>query len=160
MRSWRRAATSLTLLTTLTHALPATPSDLPPAQELVRLMMANSLELPNFHRAFKKSIEDNRALPPEEKKRIIALVMERTSRESLEKAMAPAFHKYFTPGDIETLLAFYRSPAGKKLIVVETQLRQEMRRIGSEHAQSILEEVTGAIAAAKASKKPAKPTTK
>lgn len=116
-------------------------NDTEATRELVGVMLSHSIEMPNFHKAFQKSVQENQKLSKEEKQRIIRLVEKRTSREALEKALAPAFQKHFTAAEIRGLLAFYRTPLGKKLLANEQKLKEDIRRIGAEHAKSILDEI-------------------
>lgn len=50
--------------------------------------------------------------------------------EGLNDMMAQLYHKYYTDDDIQQLIAFYRSPAGRKMVQVMPVLLPESQNLG------------------------------
>ncbi|MFQ5699571.1 MAG: DUF2059 domain-containing protein [Myxococcota bacterium] len=55
---------------------------------------------------------------------------------ALYERVVPLYARYFSPEDIDALLAFYETPTGKKAIQVMPALMQESMKAGSEWARS------------------------
>lgn len=56
---------------------------------------------------------------------------------SLDEEMFPIYHKYLTIEDMQALIAFYKTPVGKKAIMVMPQLTQEAMHAWQMWGQSL-----------------------
>jgi hypothetical protein len=63
------------------------------------------------------------------------------SREELREGMARVYRKYFTAQEIEGMLEFYRSPTGRKSVLLMPTLFRESSQLGMELAQAHKEEL-------------------
>lgn len=61
-------------------------------------------------------------------KKMTQLAMDVTNR-LLNEDMAAMYDKYYTEKDIKDLVAFYKSPAGKKMVKISPDLNKEMMMI-------------------------------
>lgn len=62
---------------------------------------------------------------------------EMTGEGSFYELIYPIYHKYFTIKDIQALIAFYKTPIGKKAVTVMPQLTQESMITGQMWGQAI-----------------------
>ena len=58
------------------------------------------------------------------------------SREKLREGMARVYRNYFTAQEIEEMIAFYRSPTGRKSVLLMPTLFREGSQVGMELAQA------------------------
>ena len=58
------------------------------------------------------------------------------SQEELREGMARVYRNYFTPLEIEDMIAFYRSPTGRKSVLLMPTLFREGSQVGMELAQA------------------------
>lgn len=75
-----------------------------------------------------EAAKEQPSLPPEAEKRLGALyekIVKNMPTEELLQAMAPIYEKYFTKSDIDAIVAFYSSPAGKKMVNQTPEITQE-----------------------------------
>ena len=63
---------------------------------------------------------------------IIDEVSNELDKESYYDLVVPIYQKYFTPDDIEELVAFYKSSVGRKLISVTPNIMKETGQAGQE----------------------------
>jgi uncharacterized protein len=61
-----------------------------------------------------------------------ALRTEITYDELLERVYYPVYSQYFTEGDLSSLIAFYQTPIGEKLIAVSPQLFQTSLQVSNQ----------------------------
>jgi len=59
----------------------------------------------------------------------------------LSALIIPVYHKHFTHAEIKDLIAFYKSPLGRKMIQVMPVLVQESISVGQQWGQSIAPEI-------------------
>ncbi len=68
--------------------------------------------------------------------------MRQLSKEmDLEGRLAPLYAKYYTNDEISQLVAFYKTPLGKKMIAVLPDLTMESTQIGQKWGQELGEEL-------------------
>ena len=60
-----------------------------------------------------------------------------TGERGLLAAVYPIYHKHFTLEELEAMLAYYRSAAGKKALAVMPQVTLESMQAGQRWAQSV-----------------------
>jgi hypothetical protein len=58
-------------------------------------------------------------------------------KRGLFSAIYPIYHQHFTLAEIEAMLTFYRSPAGKKALAVMPQVMMESMQAGQRWTQSV-----------------------
>lgn len=58
-------------------------------------------------------------------------------KNSLNAMIYPIYDKYFTQNDLAELVAFYKTPLGKKLISVTPSITQESMQVGHSWGQSL-----------------------
>lgn len=72
--------------------------------------------------------------------------------DEMMQAMMPAYQRHFTKGDIDSLVAFYSSPTGQKLLRelpgVLSESMQAMTPILEKHMESVKEQVNAEFAQA------------
>jgi len=56
---------------------------------------------------------------------------------ALTERLIPVYEKYYTVEDMQALIAFFRSPVGKKLLSTQPELSRESMKIGQEWGQEI-----------------------
>lgn len=61
----------------------------------------------------------------------------RTQREHLVGLMIEVYAKYYTPQDVQALIAFYKTPAGKKLAAVGPKAAVESMQVGQKWGQEL-----------------------
>jgi hypothetical protein len=65
--------------------------------------------------------------------------------QELVDQLIPIYDKYYTQQDLESLLAFYESPVGQKVLKTMPQVMQESMQIGQvwgqQKAQEVLKEI-------------------
>jgi uncharacterized protein len=59
----------------------------------------------------------------------------------MEDIMAAEYARYFTIGDMDQMIAFYRSDVGRKVIAVQPKLAKELYALGSSWGERVAEEV-------------------
>jgi uncharacterized protein len=67
--------------------------------------------------------------------------MKEADPDELVELVIPIYAKYFTDDDITTMMAFYNSPVGKKLVSRLPEITQESMQIGAQWGQNIGEKV-------------------
>ncbi len=65
------------------------------------------------------------------------LAESRTQRDHLVGLMIEVYAKYYTPEDVQALIAFYRTPAGKKLAAVGPKAAVESMQVGQKWGQEL-----------------------
>lgn len=58
-----------------------------------------------------------------------------------ESLMLPYFQKYYSQTDVEKAIAFYKSPAGKRLVSIQPLIMQKTQKIVMQRAQEIGQQV-------------------
>jgi uncharacterized protein len=113
-------------------------------------------ELPKI---LKQMIESYSSLTPSQKKDAYAkaiqnmsaaldelgqyLSAETTYQELLERVYYPIYDQYFTEADLRDLVAFYKTPIGKKLISISPQLSATSQKLTFEVIMPRLSEIIG-----------------
>ncbi|MBP9883389.1 MAG: DUF2059 domain-containing protein [Chitinophagales bacterium] len=64
----------------------------------------------------------------------------KTSLDDLVEMLVPVYYKYMTKEDLETLIAFYQTPAGVKFGKYTPMIMQESMQIGQEWGKKIGQE--------------------
>jgi uncharacterized protein len=91
-----------------------------------------------------------KSLPPGERRHEIAenftkRFRARATPEALTKLMVPIYAKYLTDEDVKSLVRFYESPAGQRLLKVMPQMMKEAgeagREWGTQMATQVVEEM-------------------
>ena len=77
------------------------------------------------------------SIPPGERRHEIAEAFtkkfrSRANSETLTKLMIPIYAKYLTNDDVKSLIRFYQSPAGQRLLKVMPQMMKEAGEAGQE----------------------------
>jgi hypothetical protein len=80
------------------------------------------------------------------------------SQEELREGMARVYRSYFTPREIEEMIAFYRSPTGRKSVLLMPTLFQEGSQIGMQLAQAHKDELIDMLRQADEQKQALSPT--
>lgn len=62
---------------------------------------------------------------------------EMIEKDTFYELIYPIYHKYLTLADIRKLIAFYKTPVGKKVVTVMPQLTQESMLAGQSWGQSL-----------------------
>lgn len=64
-------------------------------------------------------------------------IREQASHDSVIDLLVPVYSRYFTKSDVEGLIAFYKSPLGRKLATVTPAISFESTKAGQQWAASI-----------------------
>ena len=67
--------------------------------------------------------------------------------ESLIELVVPIYAKHLSPEDVKALIAFYESPAGKKLIAVQPAITAESMSVGQAWGQEVAMKVVAKMQA-------------
>ncbi len=67
--------------------------------------------------------------------------------DSLIELVVPIYAKHLNPEDVKALLAFYESPAGKKLIAVQPAITAESMEVGQAWGQAVAMKVVAKMQA-------------
>jgi uncharacterized protein len=70
--------------------------------------------------------QDDAAKMEDLQKKMFALIGEQTSSQKLKPVMVKAYSDTYTEQEIEGILAFYRSPAGKAMVAKQPALTSKM----------------------------------
>ncbi len=111
------------------------------ALKIIRLTLTQSSELEVFHKTFKQLIQKNDKLDKAKKAHIIGSVEKQINRSNMESLFVPVYVKHYTLEDMKALLAFYESPAGKKLVKVDPLLRKELAQAGLEYGKRVMSDI-------------------
>lgn len=65
-------------------------------------------------------------------------VREQAVQDSLIDLLVPVYEKHLTKDDVEQLIAFYRSPVGRKLASVTPAISLESAKVGQQWAVSLI----------------------
>jgi uncharacterized protein len=87
-----------------------------------------------------------RSLPPGQRRHEIAQAFAtkfraRASSEALTQLMIPIYAKYLSEEDVKSLLRFYQTPAGQRLIKVMPQMMKEAGEAGQEWGTKVATDV-------------------
>ena len=94
-------------------------------QQMTKVLKSTNPDIP--HRALTILEEEVNTLIEEEM----------IEKGSFYEVIYPIYHKYLTIEDIKALIAFYKTPVGKKTITVLPQLTQESMHAGQVWGQSL-----------------------
>jgi hypothetical protein len=61
--------------------------------------------------------------------------------ERMVEGLVPVYERYLTAEDVKALIAFYESPAGRKLVAVQPLLIRESGAVGDKIAEEALERI-------------------
>jgi uncharacterized protein len=91
------------------------------------------------------------SLPPGERRHEIAEAFTkrfraRANSEALTKLMIPIYAKYLTDDDVKSLIRFYESPAGQRLLKVMPQMMKESGEAGREWGTNLATEIVEEMA--------------
>lgn len=64
------------------------------------------------------------------------------NEEGLIKQIIPIYDKYYTEDDIDQLIAFYKTPIGKKTVEVLPAITQESMGVGQKWGMEAMEQIT------------------
>lgn len=67
------------------------------------------------------------------------------SIDDLTKKMVPIYSKYFSKSELKTLIAFYKTPIGKKLAESSPMIVQESMVVGQEWGKELGEKIVAKI---------------
>ncbi len=67
--------------------------------------------------------------------------MSEINADALIDKLAPVYEKHLTQDDIRQLIAFYRSPLGRKMIVAMPQITRDSMQIGQDWGRQVAEQV-------------------
>ena len=136
------AALHLLLVTGLARAQSSSPEALAAARELIETIHLDQQYkaiLPGLFKAVKPGIVQGRA-EVERQYDALAPLMEEAFRarvsEMLEAA-AIVYAKYFSADDLRALSAFYKTPAGQRLIEKTPLVARELTTVGGQFGQSV-----------------------
>lgn len=87
------------------------------------------------------------SLPAAKRERAVAILEEEMRREATPERVVdeliPIYERHLTGEEVKSLIAFYESPAGRKLISVQPQLIKESATIGDKLAGAAARRVVG-----------------
>lgn len=93
--------------------------------DIARLIeITGAMDLENARELFEGGLEQSLSepLPPHIKNKIWQEMRAEFPHDEARKRLAPIYDELFTAAEIEALIAFYESPAGKKLVEVQGKL--------------------------------------
>ena len=64
-----------------------------------------------------------------------------TSTESIVESLVPVYDKYLSSEDLKAIIAFYESPAGKKLVASQPQIAQDSRVVGQKWGSDLAKKI-------------------
>jgi hypothetical protein len=70
-----------------------------------------------------------------------AEMKKRLQKEDLYKMVAPAYRKNLSSGDVKAMLAFYKTPAGQRVIKVLPAITQETMTVGQAWGEQIARDI-------------------
>lgn len=76
----------------------------------------------------------------------LAEVKKEFNVDQLVDLLVPVYQKQFTEEDVKAFLAFYQSPAGKKLIEKQPEIMQESMMIGQQWGMGIAQKIQEILA--------------
>lgn len=85
--------------------------------------------------------EQTRPDVPAEVWKMVGDEFNKTSLNELVEMIAPVYYKHLTLEDVNQIIVFYKSPAGKKLATVTPAITQESMQIGQQWGMKIGEKV-------------------
>lgn len=92
-----------------------------------------------------------RSLPPGQRRHEIAQAFTtkfraRSNSEALTQLMIPIYAKYLTDDDVKSLLRFYRTPAGQRLLKVMPQMMKEAGEAGQDWGTKVATDIVEEMA--------------
>ncbi len=67
------------------------------------------------------------------------------SLDDLVEMLVPVYHKYLSEDDLDAIIAFYRTPAGKKLADSTPDIMRDSMKVGQEWGKAVGEKVAGKL---------------
>lgn len=117
--------------------------------QLTGVMKSVSRQMDQMAEQLKPVVE--KSLPPGERRHEIAEAFTKRFRaranpEALTKLMIPIYAKYLSDDDVKSLLQFYESPAGQRLLKVMPEMMQEAGEAGREWGTKVATDVVEEMA--------------
>ncbi len=129
-------------------------ADAPPTEESIRevfrethiqSILGSALEQvkPNMHALLERELggkplnEKQRQIIEDSSQQRIALMQQALDWQLLEPKLIAAYREAFTQHDIDQMLAFYRSPTGRKAISKQPQIMQQVGQFTMERVAAI-----------------------
>jgi len=128
------------------------------------LNMVDAMSKPMHQMVHDQFMKDKDSLPPDFESRMSKMIdemMKGMPFDEMIQAMVPAYQKHFTKGDIDSLVAFYSSPTGQKILrempAITGEAMQSMMPIMRQHMDAMNQRIQQEVAdmVKKSQKKPA-----
>ena len=110
--------------------------------------ITNSMSQPMQQMAHDQCQKNSDKMPADCEQRLTAMMDNMFSNmpwDEMIDAMMPAYQKHFTTGDIDAFVAFYTSPAGKKLLgelpAITTESMQDMMPIMRRYMETVQSQI-------------------
>ena len=155
MKPFWRAALLMALTASLSFAgqkpaiSPAQEADLRELLKLTGATDALAAQLSQMADHLKPLVESS--IPPGPRRHEIAEAFTRKFRaransESMTELMIPVFAKYLSDDDVKSLIRFYRTPAGQRLLKVMPEMMKESGEAGREWGTKVATDVVEEMA--------------
>lgn len=116
-------------------------ADAPPADADVRQL----LELTNANAIGQQVIDQMlpslRRLVPAAPEKFWAAMREKMRQKDIAAGIVPIYRRHLSARDVRELIAFYRSPAGRKFVSVQPAIVQESMEVGRAWGEEVAREV-------------------
>jgi uncharacterized protein len=117
---------------------PATAADIQRYDDAmhVRDLMKNTMDAVSkqMRQMMHDQIQKTPNLPPDAEEKMNKMydnMLQKMPIEDLLQAMEPVYAKHFTRGDVDAMIAFYSTPAGKKMLAEMPAITQEVMQASS-----------------------------
>ncbi len=125
---------SLTMLTLPVHADQASP-------ESVKMLLEKTGAGNMGIQAMNQMIPSLRQMIPDAPETFWEDFMSEFSPDAFVDAIVPIYQRYLTQDDLEAIIAFYDTPAGKKLIETQPMILQDSMEVGQQWGQEVAQQV-------------------
>lgn len=134
---------AMVLLLVSTAGIAQSKDDL--ARELLEITKSSELALQIIHQILSVQKQQNPDVPAN-----FWTELEREFKaEDLTALVVPVYARHFTEDELKAIIAFYRTPAGEKMIAAMPQISRESMEIGQTWGMQIGQKVVDRIQAAK-----------
>jgi hypothetical protein len=98
--------------------------------------------LPNMTEMFRAMLDP---LPAQKRERAVRILVEEGRKtftaERMVEELTPIYDRYLTAEEVKSLIAFYESPAGRKLVAVQPLIIREASGVGEKIGNEAVEKV-------------------
>ena len=128
----------------LTQVNAAVPQDEASIRELIRLSGGNT---DNAAIAVKQMIEPMKRALPDVPESFWNQEINKVNLDDIIKVYIPIYAKYYTAEDIKALIAFYKSPVGKKVIAKSPVIAEESMTAAEGWGRKLAQQIEGDLKA-------------